>query len=665
MDEEEKIIDVERKLVGRQPYHYALQAGTTTLEADSGFGKVGAKMDPKTGALMYERYEDWITKQKIIKEEIEESNIRFSDDSSAMIHFREKEEAHLAADGSVVDHKAVGIVSVENRSEKDRLWDISVGLRSEGESAYLDFRELTAKELDPKERESREYGINIMEPTIALEEVISTHPDYPESLILVSGKSSHVGLQLGLKNLHTIPYKDLLITKAVPKELRNIIFPGDTVEDVMIEDGKLLWKIPHLNPGEIRILRYEGDLDPQKPDRIPTGDVEIRTRADDLITTIIVDSFEAMCRNMYFIEADETDEPGEWICRFVVENTSQFEVEILRVEVQDPRSGEVFVNLDGPRVFVPPEGRWESDSWVITNKERPSFIKNLLLNVIPGLHKEMTFQMKKEGGDFYPARLSFRKSFDTKRVEAKRETDVGVSMTIENTGDAELEQLFIRDSLPKYLMAPSPSSIRIEREGEVLTDNIGVHVEPVKAGPLADQQLFIRIDDLSRYGGPLGRSERINIYYTTRVFRPEPETTITSPAEVDARPYLSGPVISGQDVAGAPTIETHQVLRKFSVGKSIEQGSLEGLYNIQLLYRNRGNQPVMNLTMKDIIPENFSGSGFTSDPVTEPTPEGMTILKWNIDVIPPGESVVISYTIKGQGEYHPRDAQIFYNATTE
>ena len=73
----------------------------------------------------------------------------------------------------------------------------------------------------------------------------------------------------------------------------------------------------------------------------------------------------------------------------------------------------------------------------------------------------------------------------------------------------------------------------------------------------------------------------------------------------------------------------------------------------------------MNLTLKDIVPENFSGSGFTSDPVTEPTPEGMTILKWNIDVVAPGESIVISYTLKGQGEYHPRDAQIFYNAITE
>ena len=62
--EEEKIVDIERKLVGRVPYAYDLKEGTTTLEADSGFGSVGAKMDPRTGALMYEKFEDWITKEK-------------------------------------------------------------------------------------------------------------------------------------------------------------------------------------------------------------------------------------------------------------------------------------------------------------------------------------------------------------------------------------------------------------------------------------------------------------------------------------------------------------------------------------------------------------------------------------------------------------------------
>ena len=665
MDEEEKVIDIERRLVGRQPFKYKLESGTTTLEADSGFGKVGAKMDPKTGALMYEKYEDWITKQKTIKEEIAESNIRFSDDSSAIIHFREKEDLMLSPEGGIIDHKARGQVSVENISDKDRMWDIAVDLKPEGPENLMDFSRLEARELDPGKRHGKDYTFDLPGSSMALEELISTHPDFPESKIITAGKSSHTNLQLGIKNLHTIPYRDVRVTKAVPEVLKNIIFPGEENEDVKIEDGKLLWNIPRIEPNEIRILRYEGDVEVDRPDRIPTGDVEVMAKADDLITPVVVDNFEAMCRNMYFIEADETEEPGEWICRFVVENTSHFEVEVIRVEVKDPTTGEIFLNMDEPGINVPPEGRWESDSWVIGGSDRPSFIKNLLLNVVPGLRKEMTFNLHKEGGDFHPTGLSFRKIFSRNKVEANRETEIDVSLTVENTGDAELEQLFLRDLLPKFLTVVSPSSITVERDGRRLQDNVGVHLESEDEGPFGEQQLFIRIDDLSSYGGPLSRSERVAIRYKAVVFRPDPDITIESPAEVDARPYLPGPVISGNDVAGTPVIKTHQVLRRFSVGKSIEQGSGKGEYNIQLLYRNRGNQVVSDLILKDIIPENFTGLEYSREPAKEATPEGITVLKWAINKVEPGESLVLSYSIKGEGEYHARDAQIFYNATSD
>jgi uncharacterized repeat protein (TIGR01451 family) len=203
--------------------------------------------------------------------------------------------------------------------------------------------------------------------------------------------------------------------------------------------------------------------------------------------------------------------------------------------------------------------------------------------------------------------------------------------------------------------------IVVEKNGIEIRDNIGVHVDPDEADPRTDQMFFIRIDDLSRFGGPLRKGERLVLKYTTIVHRPEPEEKITAPAEVDARTTLPGPVISGKDSAGAPVLETMQVLRRFSVGKSIEQGDSEGQYHIELLYRNRGNNPITNLILRDIVPENFEGKEYSISPHQEPTPEGITILEWVMDKVQPGQSIVISYSIKGEGEYHPRDAQIFYN----
>jgi len=659
--EDEKVVDVERKLVGRTPYKYQLGRDTTTLEADSGFGRVGAKMDPVTGALMYDRYEDWITKERTLKEEIKETNIRFSDESGAMIHFQEDETVRLDVEGNVVEHIAAGSVSVENRSSKDRIWDLEVGLNEETGVARLDLRTVNAKEVEPGARIIREYQIRLHEPSIAIEEVISTHPDLPESRVVLRGEQTHTVLQLGLKNLAVVPYSDVTIRKAIPKDLKNVMFPGDTVEDVAIEEGELVWRIDELIPGEMRILRYEGDLDPTATDRIPTGDIRVKARGQEILTNIVVDSFEAMCRNLYFIEADETEEPGEWICRFVVENTSEFEVEVLRVEVKDPSSGRVHLNLDTTGIYVTPGGRWESDEWLVSLNEKPAFIKNLVLNIVPGLSKDIGYSLAKDGGNFYPASISFKKTFDKKKVEAKRSTDITANLVVENTGYADIEQIFIRDSLPRYFMPPDPSSIVIEKAGIPLSDNVGVHIEPDQVPPVKDQRFFIRIDNLSRFGGPLRAGERLAVRYTSTVHRPEPGETIEAPAEVDARTYLPGPVIHGEDVAGAPIIDVLQNLRKFSVGKSIEQGSAPGEYHIELLYRNRGSGPVKDLVLKDMIPENFKGGGYTLEPSKDMTPEGVTILEWLVPRIDAGDSVIISYAIKGEGEYHATDAQIFYN----
>jgi len=659
--EEEKIVDVERKLVGRVPYTYKLKEGTTTLESDSGFGRVGAKMDPKTGALMYEKFEDWIIKEKTVRTEVSRSNITFSEDSSAVIEFLESEKVHIDQESTISDHVSSGIISVNNRSGKDRIWDVSVRLHDETGIGDLDFDLLEAKEIEPGKRVSRTYGLLLHEPSIALEEVVSTNSDLPESRIVLADQPSHLTFQMGMKNLSTIAYDGIVLKKEIPREFRNIIFPGEEPEDVKIDEGMLVWKIPRLAPGEMKVLRYEGDLQVKTPERIASGDILLTAGGEDIITNIVVDSFEALCRNMYFIEADETDEPGEWICRFVVENTSDFEVEIIKVEVQDSTGQNVYLDLDRPEASVAPGGRWESDSWIVSRSDRPSFIKNLQLNVIPGLTKRTNFELIKEGGDLYPAGLSFKKTFDKSRVEAKRDTDITAQLIIENTGSADLEHVFVRDSLPRYFLPPSPSTLRVEKGGVEMRDNVGVHVEPDGADPETEQKFYIRVDDLSRFGGPLRQGERLVIRYTTTIHRPQPDEKISAPAEVDARTTIPGPVISGKDSAGAPVIETMQVLRRFSIGKSIEQGSSEGEYHIELLYRNRGNNPISNLVLRDIIPENFKGVQFSMTPEQEPTPEGMTILEWKVDRVQPGQSLVISYSLKGEGEYHPRDAQIFFN----
>jgi hypothetical protein len=670
-EEEEIVIKKERRLVGRKPWEYPDLQGITELLPDTGFGKAGAKLDPSSGALKYDKYEDIelrkrLQRQKPEPEPIPEprpSSIRFSLDSHAMIHIKEDEEVSIASNGQLQDHFARGTLSVRNLSDKDRLWDINVMLREDSGLAIVDFDEVKAIELEPGTKVSEDYQISNYAPSINVHEIISTHQDYPESVILKKDKKTHVTFELGLKNISKNPYNNIVLRKNLPKNLKDPILPESGSENVSISDNKLIWRIDELDQGEVKAIMFEGDIEPEMATEIPIGDIDIEATGKDTITRFIVTSYNAMCRNMYYIEADETDEPGSWFCRFVCENTSSFEVEILKVEIRDSTTNQLYLNLSNPGIMVPPNKRWESESWIVEGKERPSFIKNLILNVIPGITKEMNFKLTKEGGIFKVGSLKFSKSFDKNKAVAGRITDLGVQIEIENTGSAALEHLVVRDSLPRFIARPT--NLVVERGSAQLTENIRYSVIPEDAAADNDKELSIFINDLSKFGGALTKGEKVVITYDTQIYRPAPQEKIEAGADVAGKPYLPGPVLTADAAGAIPTVNILQILRKFSIGKSIEQGTSIGEYNIGLLYQNRGNQPIKNLVIKDILPKNFMGSDYTLDPEQEPTVDQGMILTWNIPLLKEGEITKIRYKIKGEGEYHPSDAQIFYNYTPE
>ena len=70
MEEETKVGKVEREFVGRVPYEYHMDQTVTSLETDSGFGEAGAKLDPSTGALKYDRFADHVIEERILKQVI-------------------------------------------------------------------------------------------------------------------------------------------------------------------------------------------------------------------------------------------------------------------------------------------------------------------------------------------------------------------------------------------------------------------------------------------------------------------------------------------------------------------------------------------------------------------------------------------------------------------
>ena len=68
----------------------------------------------------------------------------------------------------------------------------------------------------------------------------------------------------------------------------------------------------------------------------------------------------------------------------------------------------------------------------------------------------------------------------------------------------------------------------------------------------------------------------------------------------------------------------------------------------------------VTLTLKDIIPPNFSLLDWNPKDMTPMTTETVqgTVLAWKIDSAEPGQRIKFSYTIKGTGEYEREELEV-------
>ena len=70
---------------------------------------------------------------------------------------------------------------------------------------------------------------------------------------------------------------------------------------------------------------------------------------------------------------------------------------------------------------------------------------------------------------------------------------------------------------------------------------------------------------------------------------------------------------------------------------------------------------IKNATIFDLVPTNFQVLTSTPEANIQET-ETKTLLEWQFNVIKPGETIELSYKIKGSGEYKTSDAEILYKA---
>jgi hypothetical protein len=394
---------------------------------------------------------------------------------------------------------------------------------------------------------------------------------------------------------------------------------------------------------------------PESTDPIPTGKIEARYfLSEGTFSGINIQKGDGFSKNVFTIDKDERDdEPDVWDCKFVFYNKSEFPflLEYIRILSGDVDTEEETVRFD-PKVIVPPNSEWESESWDLESEDVPTFGKEVLFTLFPDVDEELKAHIEIRPTELYV--LSFKGEKDYSRAELPSYKSVIVTTTNKawSEGPVDLESFIFEDIVPEDFRPPLPEDLKLfinndEVDPDRYTVNISPRVNYDADSYPEEHKITIEIEnlpDLVEEGSEL----RARVEYDMNSVQVKPEMEYKTDGLFKAYPAARGPEID-VELIPEPITVTH-IRRRETATKSIYPGGSKDEYEIVITYKNRGNSAMAEKVLVDQVPDNFEI--LKMDPKAETAAHGdVTRLTWTFENIDAGEEVSATYLIKGEGDY--------------
>lgn len=308
-----------------------------------------------------------------------------------------------------------GILSIENPSLKDRLWDIKTVLNHIGKTS-LDSGTIQIRELGVTDNDNiftQEYEIsgeakkhllvkeyinnysaaneilNINELEVDLLKYIKTSnintSTNLESFEFSIDNQNHIKIAIVLRSLIEKPITNLKILKNIPEEFSDVTIIESTAGRAKLVDNQIIWKVDELKANTTIMLNVSATLLVNTVNNVRTGTIDVSYEADSSVE-LGIEKFEAYTNNSFYIDLIEKDEePGSWEGKFVFENISEFNIDLFKVAIYAPEDdSKNFVDIslkNVPRLLS--GANWISKPWIYENDEYPSFKKKVEFRVVP------------------------------------------------------------------------------------------------------------------------------------------------------------------------------------------------------------------------------------------------------------------------------------------
>lgn len=589
-----------------------------------------------------------------------------SEHKSIVIDLEESEKTNLSEFCELSEIKVKGIVSVNNVSERCRIWNVKVLIPDGRERTNINEDSLVAGEIEAGGKWEHPYSVEVDAPIVTLTETYDTCGDFESDSAhwaYVHGKETQVRITLVLKNETNGQLENVILNKTIPPELTNVTVHSVKSGNAEFDEGtrQVVWKDLVIYPNEDSTLVLTGTSSVEDVEIKNAGEIVVTYKAEKQQRSLLKPDMTALTEFLTGIETAET-EPNEWECTLECSNESDLMVRLDKAEVflipED--NGEKEKRIDeSPALEMIPGQEWTS-KFEVSSKSPPKCTQEVTYTPMNKVTSRVLGTIEKAGQPIPVAHIVYTKEFDPPEVNSFDKTPVEVNIEVKNEGTARLNSIRIVDNLPDDVMPPKTEHVSIWVRGEEYAGEAAVTMNPDDQNPETKHTITFEIMNLKDSGGELEPGDSVKINYAIMAWRNRPEKEYPSPIQVYANTYPEGVTADAISEADTHKIGILYKKRRISAKKAINKGTGAGDYVIVLVVENKGEVTVENVKVTDWIPSGFeyvSTDPSEEEPTVRAVSDGSDMI-WSWTRMNPGDQKKLRVSVRGEGDYERREPEV-------
>ena len=589
-----------------------------------------------------------------------------SERKKVVIDLEESEKVELGELSELTSVDTSGVLSVNNVSERSRIWNVKVLLGETRDSTDIGDDTLTAGEIDVGGKWETNYGVAVGAPILTFKEVFDTcgtiETEEPH-WAYVRDKENPVKITLTVTNETDGELDNIILNKTIPQDLTNIEIESAKSGVAEYDEGtkQVVWKDFVIYPRESSSLVIAAtaiieDTEPRK-----AGDVVITYRGDGQQRSVLDPDLDALTEFLTGIETAET-EPNTWECKLECSNESDLIVRLDKAEVYlTPEDGGEKQKMieETPGIELEPDQEWTS-SFEVGSKSTPKCTQDLAYTPARTVTKRVLGNIEKTSQEIPVYSIDYTKTFDPPAVSSFDKTPVEVTIEVTNNGSAALNEITIEDNLPDDVMPPTSEHITVWIRDEEYSGPYEFLIDPENQDPETPHKMTFRVEGLKDSGGELEPGESFKINYAVMAWRNRPEKEYPSPVTCTANTEPAGIPAVAESPEDGHKLGVIYKKRAISTKKAINKGVGEGEYIVVLVVANNGEVTAENIQVTDWIPDGFEY--VSTDPEDDPpevsSADNGSNMVWSWTRMNPGDKKKIRVTVQGEGEYERREPEV-------